>query len=228
MAAQSLSTYFCLLWSILSAYPDDRQGKLTNPDVFKKQNPERAARRHGPPGHTVVVTACLECGFDYDSTSLAAAGTTIRLETAAVGDLLLGEADGAINRQPAPGVWSPLEYACHVRDALLAQRERTLLALVEDNPSFVPMYRDQRAVVARYTAETAEDVAAQLSMAAELFVRLFERLDDDQLARPCRYNYPERTQRIVEWLLVHTAHEVVHHAGDIRNGLGRSQPQKPN
>ena len=27
-------------------------------------------------------------------------------------------------------VWSPVEYGCHVRDVLLAQRERLLLALV--------------------------------------------------------------------------------------------------
>ena len=170
------------------------------------------------------MAACPECGFDYESTTLAAAGDRIRLETASIGDMLLGCPDGGINRRPQPGVWSPLEYACHVRDVLLAQRERTLLALVEENPSFVPMYRDERAVVARYAAESADDVAAQLGMASELFVRLFERFDDDQLARPCLYNFPKPTPRNVGWLLVHTAHEVVHHADDIRKGLERLRP----
>jgi hypothetical protein len=170
------------------------------------------------------VTACPECGFDYESTSLEAAGARIRVETNSIGQLLVGGPDGAINRRPEPGVWSPLEYGCHVRDVLLAQRERTLLALIEINPSFVPMYRDQRAVVANYAAEAVDDVSAQLGMAAELFVRLLEGLSDDQRARPCRYNFPEPTQRNVGWLLVHTAHEVVHHADDIRKGLERTQP----
>ncbi len=170
------------------------------------------------------MAACPECGFDYEATTLAAAGERIRLEVGSIGDMLLGGLDDAINHRPRAGVWSPLEYACHVRDVLLAQRERTLLALVEDNPSFVPMYRDERAVVARYSAESADDVAAQLGMASELFVRLFEGFDDEQLARPCRYNFPKPTQRNVGWLAVHTAHEVVHHADDIREGLKRVQP----
>lgn len=167
---------------------------------------------------------CPECGFDYEPTTLAAAGDRIRLEAGSIGHMLLGGPDGAINRRPRAGVWSPLEYACHVRDVLLAQRERTLLAVVEDNPSFVPMYRDERTVVARYATESVDDVAAQLSMASELFVRLFEGFDDEQLARPCRYNFPKPTQRNVGWLPVHTAHEVVHHADDIRKGLERIQP----
>ena len=170
------------------------------------------------------MTACPECGFDYESTGFEAAGDRIRVETGSIGQLLAGGFDDATTRRPELGVWSPLEYACHVRDVLLAQRERTLLALIEDNPSFVPMYRDQRAVVARYAAEPVDDVAAQLYMAAELFVRLSEGLSDDQRARPCRYNFPEPTQRNVGWLLVHTAHEVVHHADDIRKGLEWVQP----
>jgi hypothetical protein len=170
------------------------------------------------------VAACPECGFDYEATTLAAAGERIRLEAGSIGDMLLGGPDGAISHRPRTGVWSPLEYACHVRDVLLAQRERTLLALVEDNPSFVPMYRDERVVVARYSAESADDVAAQLCMASDLFVRLFEGFDDEQLARPCRYNFPKPTQRNVGWLPVHTAHEVVHHADDIRKGIDRIQP----
>ena len=61
----------------------------------------------------------------------------------------------------------------------------------------------------------------QLDMAANLFLWLFDGLTGEQLARPCVYTYPERTQRVVEWLLVHTAHEVVHHAVDARRGLAQ-------
>src|SRR5712691_6350248 len=51
--------------------------------------------------------------------------------------------------RPEEGVWSALEYACHVRDVFLVQRDRLYTALVEDTPTFTPMYRDQRVTLAR-------------------------------------------------------------------------------
>jgi hypothetical protein len=43
-----------------------------------------------------------------------------------------GTADLAARAQPAR--WSPLEYACHVRDLLLVQSERRLAARCQDRP----------------------------------------------------------------------------------------------
>ena len=42
---------------------------------------------------------------------------------------------------------------CHVRDVFLVQRDRLYTALVEDTPTFTPMYRDQRVTLARYNAQ---------------------------------------------------------------------------
>ena len=36
--------------------------------------------------------------------------------------------------QHQPGVWSPVEYAGHVRDVLFNIRDRLIFALNEDNP----------------------------------------------------------------------------------------------
>ena len=63
-----------------------------------------------------------------------------------------------IRTRPGPRIWSALEYACHVRDVFLVLRERLYLALVEECPSFAPMYRDERASLARYGAEEPADV----------------------------------------------------------------------
>src|SRR5215475_12903565 len=49
-----------------------------------------------------------------------------------------------LRTRPETGVWSALEYACHVRDVFLVQRDRLYTALVEDTPTFTPMYRDER------------------------------------------------------------------------------------
>ena len=44
---------------------------------------------------------------------------------------LTADAD-ALRHRSAPDVWSPLEYACHVRDVLGVQRERMLRTQAED------------------------------------------------------------------------------------------------
>ena len=163
---------------------------------------------------------CADCGFDYSVTTTQTARRMIRDSSEDIATMVAGAGD-SVARRSDPDVWSPLEYGCHVRDVLLVQRERILLALVEDTPSFVPMYRDRRVDDARYGAELPAAVAAHLAMASSLLLWVFEGLTAEQLDRPCVYNYPEPTQRIVEWLLVHTAHEVVHHAADVRRELGR-------
>src|ERR687885_289818 len=91
---------------------------------------------------------------------------------------------------PAEGVWSALEYACHVRDVFLVQRDRLYTALVEDTPTFTPMYRDQRVTLARYNAQDPAEVAAQLATAAQLIAQAFTALDSAQFQRRCIYNFP--------------------------------------
>jgi len=144
----------------------------------------------------------------------------LRTACATVADLLRREELApALRIRPAPDVWSALEYAGHLRDVCLAQRDRVLLALVVDTPSFVPIYRDERAALARYNDDDPRAVADELVMAAELFARLFGRLDSAELARPCLYNYPEPAERDVGWVGRHTLHEAIHHLGDVRRVL---------
>jgi hypothetical protein len=87
------------------------------------------------------------------------------------------------------------EYACHLRDVLLVQRERVHLALVEDTPHFVSMYRDARVDNARYDRETADDEAQELAMAGNLFMNVIDGLSTEQLARRCIYKLPRRAER---------------------------------
>jgi S-DNA-T family DNA segregation ATPase FtsK/SpoIIIE len=124
-----------------------------------------------------------------------------------------------LRRRPAADVWSALEYACHVRDVFLVQRDRLYIALVEDKPSFAPMYRDQRATLARYNSQDPEEVAAQLTTAARLIAQAFEGLDAAQLQRFCIYGFPAPAERPVLWIGQHTVHEGEHHFRDIQEGL---------
>lgn len=124
--------------------------------------------------------------------------------------------DGTLRTsRPEGHVWSAVEYGCHVRDVLLAQRERLLLALVEDGPTFVPIYRDERADLARYGDETPAQVAREIAFASALLAWVLDGLGDDAWTRTFVYNTPEPSVRTVLWLALHTLHEGEHHLGDI-------------
>lgn len=159
---------------------------------------------------------CRECGFDYDSTSARATPAVFSSFTGELIELLTAYEDRVVRVRPDVATWSALEYVCHVRDLLLVQRERILLALVEDTPTFTPMYRDRRAENARYQSEAVEDVTEELRMSSNLLIRLLEGLSDEQLSRTCIYIYPEPMDRDLEWVFRHAAHEVVHHEMDVR------------
>ena len=179
-----------------------------------------AAEAHPP---TTGIPPCPECGYDYGRTTSDAALHVIT-EGVAEAARLLVSASPRVTRRPGPVVWSPLEYGAHVRDVLMVQRDRILLALVVDNPHFTPMYRDERSRLARYDQEAPEDVSAMLVSASGLLDWLARGLETDQLARPCIYNLPEPISVDVGWVLVHTGHEVHHHLDDIGRGLGESGP----
>ncbi len=161
---------------------------------------------------------CDECGFTYDRAAAGASATAI---TTAVGDaatLLVRHADTARTRQD-PDLWSASEYGCHLRDVLLVQRERVLLALRVDEPAPEPMGREERAEHDGYADQLPTDVARQLTDAATLFAHVLNRLDPAQWDRTMVYNYPRPAARPLRWVAVHTEHEARHHLGDIRRQL---------
>ena len=161
---------------------------------------------------------CVQCGLVYASISEAEIPGELRKLGPSYRTRLTRD-PGALRARRDPDVWSALEYACHVRDVLLAQRERLYLALVEDEPSFAPIYRDHRVVLARYNDHDPDDVTRELSIAAQLFAGAFTTLDASQRSRTCIYNYPEPTVRTVDWLALHTLHECRHHLTDARRSL---------
>jgi S-DNA-T family DNA segregation ATPase FtsK/SpoIIIE len=155
----------------------------------------------------------------YDTVGAGELPARLQAAGGAVADLLTTSSATALRRRPDPSTWSTLEYACHLRDVLLVQRERLYLALVEDTPSLVPMYREHRVELARYEDQDPDRVARQLLVAAELLADAVAVLDAGQLARGCIYNYPEPAERPLLWLARHSLHEAEHHLGDARASL---------
>jgi hypothetical protein len=162
---------------------------------------------------------CEECGFVYH---LDQAETAIRLVPALAQEMaLLLRAEGLdLRSRRAPEVWSPLEYACHLRDVFLVQRERVLLARRVERPVFEPMGRDERVEHDGYQSQDCEDVARQLVDAGRLFSGVIARLGAADWGREVLYPYPEPTPHTLAWVAMHTVHEAQHHLMDVRRQLG--------
>lgn len=165
---------------------------------------------------------CPGCGFAYDMALGPGAGRAIVEHADGIADLLTGPPAGAaLTNRPKgePETWSPLEYACHVRDVLLVQRERVLLARRVEGTGFAQMGRDERVEHDGYATQDPRDVARQLRDAARLFANVLDRLEPADWTRKVVYSYPEPTERDLTWMAVHTQHEMVHHLQDIQNQL---------
>jgi len=159
---------------------------------------------------------CEACGFHYDSLAITDAPSALRVGAERIAEDLFSGDDSSIHTRPDPETWSVVEYACHGRDVIIVQRERILLALVEDAPRFVPMHREQRVVHAGYDRESATEVAQELTSVANLAAKVITLLDDEQLARRCFFSFPAPRSRDVAWVVRHTVHEIVHHEMDVR------------
>ena len=161
---------------------------------------------------------CDACSFGYDLSAapIAAADDLPPL----VADLveILTEAPEPGDRR-FPSVWSPLEYACHLRDVLLVQRERVFTARRVTRPTLEPMGRDERVDYDGYADQHLEDVLRQLQDASLLLGHVLRRLSRTDWERTVIYSFPSPQERSLAWVAVHTLHEVHHHTHDIRRQI---------
>jgi hypothetical protein len=95
----------------------------------------------------VLEKRCEDCGFDALKFDVAKTGFAIRDQGSRWALVLQG--NNATVR-PMPAVWSPLEYACHVRDVFRKFDERLALMLSEVDPAFENWDQDATAIEDRY------------------------------------------------------------------------------
>lgn len=161
---------------------------------------------------------CEDCGFAWETVSRDEIAARVETGTAVIAQLLAGNPDG-VGVRPSPERWSATEYAAHVRDVLLTLRDRLVLGIVDDVPSFNPMYRDERVRLGLYRSDTAPAVVDELDAAKAMFIRLFEAVDPAHLAREVMYGTPTAVRRSLLWMGQQAVHEVEHHGGDIAENL---------
>jgi hypothetical protein len=160
----------------------------------------------------VLDSACPECGFDARTVGHGEVPVIIRgVVTSFRAALAEPEAEAAT--RPAPTVWSPLEYGCHVRDVFVLFEERLRLMLTEYDPLWANWDQDETAVAQRYWDQDPATVAAELAAAGERLATSFEAVDTLQWARPGRRS--NGSVFTVESFSRYLAHDLVHHVHDI-------------
>src|SRR5699024_1835679 len=90
---------------------------------------------------------------------------------------VLGRA--GVNRRPEPRVWSPLEYACHVRDVHRVFTDRVALMLGADDPPFPNWDQVPATLHGRYYQQYPDAVAAEVASAADATAAAYDGVPAD-------------------------------------------------
>jgi SAM-dependent methyltransferase len=153
------------------------------------------------------------------------------LDRADLGRLLRDDAVGwqtvlsqpGATQRPDGSTWSPLEYACHVRDVHRIFSERLALMLDQDEPTFANWDQDVTAVEDRYDLQQPQTVAEELVAAAHAIAAQYDAITDAPeetwARRGLRDNGSEFT---VDSIARYHLHDVIHHSHDVRRTASRA------
>jgi len=118
------------------------------------------------------------------------------------------------SRRPAPATWSPLEYACHVRDVHRLFQQRLELMLEQDNPTFANWDQDETALAERYWEQDPAVVATEVTESGADLADAYTRVGEGDWARTgARSNGSTFT---VDSLGRYLLHDLFHHVWDVR------------
>lgn len=161
----------------------------------------------------VLDRPCPDCG--YDATALPATAVADRIREDVEAWTRIALAPGAEQR-PQPRVWSPLEYACHVRDVHEVFAGRVRLMLAQDDPAFPNWDQDATALERDYPATPPAVLVEGLRAAADDVAGLYDAVG----AGPA--SAWERTGRRSDGsvftlgsLARYHLHDLVHHRWDV-------------
>jgi hypothetical protein len=158
----------------------------------------------------VLEKSCDECGFDASSFYVTGTGAALRDQVVRWVDVL---GRSGVNVRPSPGVWSPLEYACHVRDVFQKFDERLALMLNEIDPAFENWDQDATAIENRYDLQNAADVANELQEVGIMLADRFDSVKGEQWSRTGFRS--DGSAFTVESIAKYLMHDPVHHLWDV-------------
>jgi hypothetical protein len=158
----------------------------------------------------VLRERCPECGFESWTIPREQIGAMVR-KNAEQWRAVLRRHDA--RDRPTPWTWSPLEYACHVRDVFRRFDERLHLMLETDDPLFANWDQDATALEDRYDEQDPLVVADELAAAGGTVACSFDEVSGDSWLRPGRRS--DGSSFTVESLGRYFAHDWIHHLWDV-------------
>ncbi|MCB0905977.1 MAG: methyltransferase domain-containing protein [Nocardioidaceae bacterium] len=158
----------------------------------------------------VLDAPCPECGFDARVFTDADLAPTV--EANARGwRVALAAPD--TRQRPTSTTWSPLEYACHVRDVHRVFAERVRLMLAENDPAFANWDQDVTAAEDRYDLQEPAVVSGELAEAAQVMADLLRSVAGPQWSRTGRRS--NGSFFTVDSIGRYYLHDIVHHLHDV-------------
>lgn len=159
---------------------------------------------------------CPQCGQHPAGLPVEALGTAALDAARHWGSFLAGAGEGDLRRSPAPGVWTALQYALHVRDMLVVFGERVELACREDDPA-VPWFDPGEEAWIAYNAADPLETAAAIGDAAMGFAAVLDARGPADWSRTARRDGVDRFT--VAGLARFGVHEAHHHLLDAQGRL---------
>ena len=159
----------------------------------------------------VLRRPCPECGFDTRAIERAEVPELIRENASGWQEIFSTHPD--VRSRPRPDVWSPLEYACHVRDVFRLYEYRLGLMLTEDEPHYPNWDQDATAIEQRYAEQDPDRVIIELRLAAESIAAAFAKVDGDQWSRTGIRS--DGAKFTVDTFARYFVHDPVHHLNDV-------------
>ncbi len=195
-------------------------------------SPDARTLPQSPPPDTrdwtwVLQRRCPDCGFHGNDVSAADVADAVRETTQRWLEVL--DRDDVAAR-PDPAVWSPLEYACHVRDVHGVYRERVDLMLGQVGPHYPNWDQDRTAIEQRYDLADPAIVAAELSESGAAMVAVLSGLGEADWVRTGHRS--DGASFTVDTMARYYLHDLVHHLWDVgavdtgaASGHGATDPE---
>jgi hypothetical protein len=183
----------------------------------------RRARGEGWDWTRIQRDPCPQCGQHPAALAPASLGELAIESSIAWREFLLETDDTDLRAIPEPGVFSPIQYAAHVRDILKVYSDRMLLGVEQDGPT-VPIFNPSQEVFESYNRLDAEELAGDLEAQAQRLAKIVEDMDPSAWSRIVindRGQYGVYTFTVAG-LACNAAHEAHHHLLDAKGTLGSS------
>ncbi len=161
----------------------------------------------------VLERVCPECRFDVRTFDRNRIGAMVRQNTGEWA-LVLGRDHEWLRRRPDERTWSPLEYACHVRDVYELYDERLRLMLSEEGPDYPNWDQDATAIEKGYGSADPATVSAELRARGEDLAARFDAVTGNQWNRTGYRS--DGAAFSVESFARYLIHDPVHHLWDVR------------